>query len=1011
MKKNSSTSRQRFLRRRYHHLKRRLIRLLQRSHYAIEKVSRLLERLRRYARQLALPALTTATLLGFHPAEALSQHGKMGPEFRVAGTVGGVQQNPEMVIDGLGNTIVVYESGDFVGTGIFMKRYDENGQTITSQTRVNTEIIGDQSNPAVASNADGDFVVVWHEVYGAYEDINIYGQRFDSDGNKEGNQFQVNNPGYYSVFPDVAMDANGNFTVTWHKIEDAASNTYVYAQRFNANGTKEGPEFQINGTTFHQYNPAIAMSANGDFIIVWDGPGNGENSEGIFGQRFDAAGNPTGAELHINDETAGSQKFPDIALASSGNFVVVWEDANDGSEQGVNAGKFDANGNELVNEFRVNDWTTGAQNAPKVVMAADDSFAVSWQSFGQDGDGYGIYGQRFDELGGFKGDEFQVNSYTTSAQKNPAIAMDNRGDIIIAWQSNEQLGLDIYAQRYLFGTGDEFRVNTVIDNLQASPSIGIDSDGDFVVAWYSRNQNSSFDHIYAQRFNAQGSKLGSEFRVSSTKTFDQRFPKIAMNNEGNFVIIWESESQNQNSSEIYGRRYTADGGVIGSEFQINTSFIPDFSPPRTDIAMDEEDGFVVIWHEAQFSGGEGPIEIYGQRYDANNNTIGAEFQLNSNFGDSQRRPAIEMDDNGNFVIVWESLQNNFPKDIYGQRYTPNGSKIGNEFLVNTEKNPTLCPSVGMDSDGNFVVVWTSRDQDGSGYGIYGRRYAANGIPLGGEFQINTETQFYQQFPAVGMDAKGDFVVVWASYSQDSSSDDHGVYGQRYAANGSPIGGEFQINTETQFEQTQPSIGIDVDGDFVVVWQSYLQDGSHYGIYGQRYANKFPLCSTIPIELSGLEFSNAVHQTASTITSSQIIENGADVHYQAGESILLNENFEVRAGAVFLAEIQACETVNDFVPPSTSTFARTETITDQAQEIPIASKTLQLFPNPTQNSITFVIPEEEQVEAVWLCNHLGQVVQEGDIKDREMGLAHLQRGMYFLVVQTEGKRYVEAVVRE
>src|SRR4029077_19069439 len=87
-------------------------------------------------------------------------------------------------------------------------------------------------------------------------------------------------------------------------------------------------------------------------------------------------------------------------------------------------------------------------------------------------------------------------------------------------------------------------------------------------------------------------------------------------------------------------------------------------------------------------------------------------------------------------------------------------------------------------------------------------------------------------PSVAMDARGDFVAVWQSFGQDLSS--IGVYGQRYDNTGAPQGIEFRANTFTPNFQYSPSVGMDAAGDFTVAWDSYTQDGSEDGIYAQRY---------------------------------------------------------------------------------------------------------------------------------------------------------------------------------
>jgi hypothetical protein len=119
-----------------------------------------------------------------------------------------------------------------------------------------------------------------------------------------------------------------------------------------------------------------------------------------------------------------------------------------------------------------------------------------------------------------------------------------------------------------------------------------------------------------------------------------------------------------------------------------------------------------------------------------------------------------------------------------------------------------------------------------GDGIYAQRYNSSGVAQGGEFQVNTTTTSDQTEPSVAMDAAGNFVIAWTDYSQDGDGD--GIYAQRYNSSGAAVGSEFRVNTTTTSDQSESSVGMDSDGDFVVTWTSYDQDGPDFGIYAQRY---------------------------------------------------------------------------------------------------------------------------------------------------------------------------------
>lgn len=378
--------------------------------------------------------------------------------------------------------------------------------------------------------------------------------------------------------------------------------------------------------------------------------------------------------------------------------------------------------------------------------------------------------------------------------------------------------------------GPEFKVNSYTSDWQSNPSIAIDGDGDFVVAWHGYAQDGSGSNIYAQRFNALGVSQSAEFLVNSTTSEWQNNPAVAIDADGDFVITWEGYAQDGSAYGIYAQRYNSMGVPQGSEFQVNTHTTNIQNVP--DIAMDASGDFVITWQSYQQDGsGYG---IYAQRYDATGTPQGSEFRVNSHTSDWQNDPSIAMDASGDFVVVWHSSgQDGSDEGIYAQRYDAAGMPQGSEFLVNSYTDGVQRhAAVAMDFDGDFVIAWESYLQDGWGEGIYAQRFNSLGTPQGSEFQVHTHTSNRQTAPAVSLSADGDFVISWESYEQDGSS--FGIYARQFNAQGVPQGTEFRANTFTSSWQLAPSIGMDADGDFVITWYSYEQDGSDNGIYAQRY---------------------------------------------------------------------------------------------------------------------------------------------------------------------------------
>jgi hypothetical protein len=378
--------------------------------------------------------------------------------------------------------------------------------------------------------------------------------------------------------------------------------------------------------------------------------------------------------------------------------------------------------------------------------------------------------------------------------------------------------------------GSEFQVNTYTTSYQkASPigtAIAADANGNFVVVWMSYQQDGDHYGVFAQRYDSAGETLGSEFRINSFTTHAQRFPSVASESSGNFVVIWESDPGDGSGYGIFGQRYDSAGEPLGGEFRANSyTTLDQFAPS---IASDAGGNFVVVWSNYDQDGDQ--FGVFGQRYDSSGMTQGSEFRVNTFTTGNQFFPSVAADASGNFVVVWSSYgQYGGNYSVVGQRYDSMGGQLGSEFRVNSSP-ASFRQAVSSDASGNFVVVWPA--QDGSWGGIFGQRYDSAGIAQGGEFRVNSYTTDFQASPSVAHDASGSFVVVWQSYGQDGSF--YGVFGQRYDKTGVARGGEFPINSFTTSVQSEPSVGTSGDGQFVVVWTSGSQDGSSWGVFGQRF---------------------------------------------------------------------------------------------------------------------------------------------------------------------------------
>lgn len=394
--------------------------------------------------------------------------GNSNSDFNINTYVSGRQENPDIAIDPLGNFVITWQSEgqDRDGFGIFARLYDSSANALGSELIVNTTTTDNQTDPSVAIDGDGNFVITWLSDGLGFNGKDIYGQRFNSSGQLLGPEFRVNlSTEQDQTNPDVAMDAVGNFVVVYDsESQFQNSNTIgqdfdgkgVFGQRFNASGALVGSEFRINTTTKDdQFAPVVSMNSIGEFVAVWTSSRQDGSGSGLFGQRYNSAGNPIGIEFQVNTETRGEQINPSVAIDESGNFVVAWQsesrDSKDKDGYGIYAKRYSSNGSPTTKDILVNSTTRGDQVDPSVAIDAAGNFTIAWASENGDGDGYGIFGQRFFDNGSRDGNEFRVNQQGSNDQTNPAIALTPSSDYVVTWQTENNSGnIDIRATNTSF---------------------------------------------------------------------------------------------------------------------------------------------------------------------------------------------------------------------------------------------------------------------------------------------------------------------------------------------------------------------------------------------------------------------------------------------------------------------------------------------------------------------------------------------------------------------------------
>ncbi len=237
-------------------------------------------------------------------------------------------------------------------------------------------------------------------------------------------------------------------------------------------------------------------------------------------------------------------------------------------------------------------------------------------------------------------------------------------------------------------------------------------------------------------------------------------------------------------------------------------------------------------HYTNSAGDSESIQSPSTRPVSPNTAQAGEFQINSFITNAQSEPALTALADGGWVVVWRSdYQDGSPGSIYGQRYGADGLADGGEFRVHLSGLTQSTPQVEALDDGGWLVTWHSTYLNGLSQGWFGQRYDAQGNALGGPLVLDDQPAEPPQ-PAVTPLADGGWLEVWEADNGAESGRD--IYGQRFNADGEPLGDAFQINSQSTGDQRAPMATALADGGWVIAWQSEGQDGDATGIFGQRY---------------------------------------------------------------------------------------------------------------------------------------------------------------------------------
>lgn len=331
-------------------------------------------------------------------------------------------------------------------------------------------------------------------------------------------------------------------------------------------------------TSSSQGDSSLALAADGRTALVWNSKRQERGTFGIFARLYDPTGQPLTGELHINEYLTQAQWQPAAAFGVDTSLWIAWESfGQDGDGAGLVARRFDADGNPFGAEFAVNQQRAGDQSQIVLAASGSDSMLAVWASHFQAADGTMVAGLRARLLhadSNLVSEELSLSDIT--GDRRPALTALPSGEFFLTWtrnvvaeNRNTVMAMLLSASGQPKGAAFELSENAKCDQIEAVTTAT--TNGEIAAAWM-RSCASGYE-VVTQRFDTAGIAR-SEVQVVATPNDSWKSGvAICSTPKGGFAIAynqdhWVMNAENarpQDQRQVLAQRFDAHGGCLDSQ--------------------------------------------------------------------------------------------------------------------------------------------------------------------------------------------------------------------------------------------------------------------------------------------------------------------------------------------------------------------------------------------------------------------------------------------------------------
>ena len=426
----------------------------------------------------------------------------------------------------------------------------------------------------------------------------------------------------------------------------------------------------------------------------------------------------------------------------------------------------------------------------------------------------------------------------TGSQQSPAAVLDGAGGVFLAWSDPRNGVSDVYAQRIDAGgnalwTADGIPVCTATGD-QSAPVLMVDGQGGVIIMWHDwRNQVTSNQDLYAQRFNGAGAALWTANGVAVTNAAaGQHYPKLVSDGAGGVLAVWMDLRNGSLNSDIYGARITSVGTVLDTPTGIVVSTAVQSQTPGAMVPYGGGGG-IVAWTDAR----TGSPNIYAARISAAGTVLDATGIPLCVAGGDQTAPNAIPDGAGGAIVAWSDVARN--GEIFAQRidtagaiqWTPDGVDVGANVLSSIGQQPAMAP----DGAGGAIIAFERFDT--GNLNVYAQRINSSGVKQWAPTSLPVCTASGTQSGVVSAsDFAGGAVVGWTDTRNLTMGTD--IFAQRVLPNGTVAWLANGVTVcDDPLDQSAMVMVPDETGGAIFAWADKRLNVVQSDIYAHRLAGE------------------------------------------------------------------------------------------------------------------------------------------------------------------------------